>query len=61
MLRSPKAKLNLEDPAVSVPGHGEVLMRLRACGICRGDLMVQNGDFPSEHPEDVYALNTIVC
>ena len=46
ILRSPKTKIDFEDRAVPVPGHGEVLIRVRACGICHGDLMVQNGDFP---------------
>ena len=46
ILRGPKNKLEFEDRAVPVPGHGEVLIRVRACGICHGDLMVQNGDFP---------------
>ena len=46
ILRGPKNKLEFENRAVPVPGHGEVLIRVRACGICHGDLMVQNGDFP---------------
>jgi len=46
VLRRAKEKLELEDRALPVPGHGEVLIRIRACGICHGDLMVQNGDFP---------------
>jgi len=46
VLRRAKGRIELEDRAVPVPGHGEVLIRIRACGICHGDLMVQNGDFP---------------
>jgi propanol-preferring alcohol dehydrogenase len=46
VLRSPKGKIEFEDRARPVPGNGEVLIRVRACGICHGDLMVQNGDFP---------------
>jgi D-arabinose 1-dehydrogenase-like Zn-dependent alcohol dehydrogenase len=46
VLRRAKERLEFEDRAVPVPGHGEVLIRIRACGICQGDLMVQTGDFP---------------
>jgi len=46
VLREPKGKLQIEERAVPIPGHGEVLIRVRACGVCHGDLMVQNGDFP---------------
>jgi alcohol dehydrogenase, propanol-preferring len=46
ILRGPKTKVDFEDRAVPVPGHGEVLIRVHACGLCHGDLMVQNGDFP---------------
>lgn len=46
VLRGPKQRLEIEDRKVPVPGHGEVLLRVHACGVCHGDLMVQNGDFP---------------
>ena len=29
-----------------MPGHGEVLIRVHVCGVCHGDLMVRNGEFP---------------
>lgn len=29
-----------------VPGHGEVLLRVRACGVCRTDLHIAEGDLP---------------
>lgn len=46
VLRSPKQKVEFEERTVPVPGQGEILIRIRACGVCHGDLMVQNGDFP---------------
>jgi len=45
ILKEPKGNLQIEDRAVPTPGHGEVLIRVHACGVCHGDLMVRNGDF----------------
>jgi len=44
--RTAKHKLELEDRPIPRPGPGEVLIRVHACGVCHGDLMVQNGEFP---------------
>jgi len=41
------APLTLEDVPAPVPGQDEVLLRVRACGICRTDLHVVEGDLPS--------------
>jgi propanol-preferring alcohol dehydrogenase len=38
--------LRLEDVPVPVPGPDEVLVRVRACGICRTDLHVVEGELP---------------
>lgn len=38
--------LVLEDRAVPAPGPGEVLVRVAACGVCRTDLHVVEGDLP---------------
>ena len=40
------APLVLADRAVPSPGSGEVLVRVTACGICRTDLHVVEGDLP---------------
>ncbi len=40
-LREP---LRLEDVAEPEPGPGQVLLRVRACGVCRTDLHVVDGD-----------------
>jgi alcohol dehydrogenase, propanol-preferring len=36
----------MEERARPTPGRGEVLIRVRACGVCHGDLMLQLGQFP---------------
>jgi alcohol dehydrogenase, propanol-preferring len=41
-----RAPLRLEEVAPPVPGPGEVLVRVRVCGICRTDLHVVEGDLP---------------
>ena len=44
ILKEPKGRLKIEERAVPTPGKGEVLIRVHACGVCHGDLMVRNGD-----------------
>jgi propanol-preferring alcohol dehydrogenase len=39
--------LRLEDVPVPEPGSGEVLVRIRACGVCRTDLHVIEGELPA--------------
>jgi len=41
-----RAPLRLEAVARPVPGPGEVLVRVVACGVCRTDLHVVEGDLP---------------
>ena len=41
--RSPLRSAELPDPQ---PGPGQVLVRVRACGVCRTDLHVVDGDLP---------------
>ena len=43
--------LELVTRDVPEPGPGEVLLRVRACGVCRTDLHVAEGDLPSRLPE----------
>ncbi len=40
------APLRLLDVPKPTPGHGEVLVRVRACGVCRTDLHVIEGELP---------------
>jgi len=38
------------DTPVPVPGPGELLLRVLACGVCRTDLHVTEGDLPVHRP-----------
>jgi len=38
--------LDLESTAIPEPGPTELLLRVRACGVCRTDLHVSEGDLP---------------
>ncbi len=42
--------LVLRELPVPVPGPGEVLIRVRSCGVCRTDLHVVEGDLPGVVP-----------
>jgi alcohol dehydrogenase, propanol-preferring len=46
VLRETRGTLQILDRPVPVPGPGEVLVKVHACGVCHGDLMVRNGAFP---------------
>jgi len=36
--------LSLEDIAIPTPGHGHVLLKVHACGVCRTDLHIVDGE-----------------
>jgi propanol-preferring alcohol dehydrogenase len=42
--------LRLRDTAVPEPAAGELLLRVLACGVCRTDLHVTEGDLPPHRP-----------
>ncbi|MFJ6084781.1 zinc-binding alcohol dehydrogenase family protein [Streptomyces sp. NPDC092369] len=42
--------LRLVEKAVPVPGADELLVHVRACGVCRTDLHVTEGDLPVHRP-----------
>lgn len=42
--------LRIEDVPNPVIREGYVLLRVRACGVCRTDLHIVEGDLPSLHP-----------
>ncbi len=42
--------LRLVEKPVPVPGADELLVRVRACGVCRTDLHVAEGDLPVHRP-----------
>lgn len=48
-LRAPGTALESVDRPVPTPGPDQVLIRVRACGVCRTDLHVVDGELP--HPK----------
>jgi len=44
VLRSSPGGLSLEERPIPVPGPGEVLIRVEACGVCRTDLHILDGE-----------------
>jgi propanol-preferring alcohol dehydrogenase len=47
VLKQPKTALVLEEVPKPKPQENELLIRVKACGVCRTDLHVQEGDLPS--------------
>ena len=45
-LFAPGRRLELVDTEPAVPAAGEVLVRVRACGVCRTDLHIVDGELP---------------
>jgi propanol-preferring alcohol dehydrogenase len=46
LLDNPGRPLRLADVLPGAPGPGEVLVRVAACGVCRTDLHICDGDLP---------------
>ena len=46
VLTGPRTPLRLEELADPVPGAGEVRVKVSACGVCRTDLHVVDGELP---------------
>ncbi len=42
--------LRIEDVPRPEPGPGQVLLRVLACGVCRTDLHIVEGELPAKHP-----------
>jgi alcohol dehydrogenase, propanol-preferring len=49
VLDAPRKPLRLEQRPVPAPGPGQILLRVRACGVCRTDLHILDGEL--EHPK----------
>src|SRR3989442_8764431 len=47
LLDAPGRPLRLADLPRPEPGPGQVLLSVRACGVCRTDLHVADGDLPN--------------
>jgi len=48
--RAPHAGLTAVERVVPMPGPGEVLIEVAACGVCRTDLHVLDGEIPARYP-----------
>ena len=46
VINAPNAEVRIQERERPSPGRGEVLIRVHACGVCHGDLMLQLGQFP---------------
>ena len=46
VIRKAGGGVEMEDRDRPAPGPDEVLIRVHACGVCHGDLMVRDGHFP---------------
>ncbi|MFO0807746.1 MAG: zinc-dependent alcohol dehydrogenase family protein [Gemmataceae bacterium] len=46
----PRQPLSADDVPVPEPGPEQLLVRIRACGVCRTDLHVVDGDLPNPRP-----------
>src|SRR5262245_22470934 len=44
------APLSVEDAELAAPGHGEVLVEVKAAGVCHSDLHAISGDWPMRVP-----------
>ncbi len=49
VLDAPLARLRLDELPDPEPARGQVLLRVLACGICRTDLHIVDGDVPAGH------------
>ena len=46
VINAPNTEVRIEERDRPSAGGGEVLIRVHACGVCHGDLMLQLGQFP---------------
>lgn len=49
--KSSSRHLTIEDVPKPVPAPGQVLLRVRGCGVCRTDLHIVEGELPELHPQ----------
>jgi len=46
VIKEPRGRPEMEERDRPKPGPDDVLIRVQACGVCHGDLMVRDGHFP---------------
>jgi propanol-preferring alcohol dehydrogenase len=49
VLKHPKRPLELQELPIPRPGPGQVLIEISACGVCRTDLHIVDGELPHPH------------
>ncbi len=59
VLRAPGRALELDQRPVPAPERGELLLRVRACGVCRTDLHLVDGELPEPTLPVVPALDDL--
>ncbi len=59
VLERSSGALRVVERPLPVPGAGEVLLRVRACGVCRTDLHIVDGDLPA-HADPIVPGHQIV-
>src|SRR5262245_7156838 len=47
VLDRPGAALTMREGPLPIPGAGEILVEVKACGVCRTDLHVVDGELPN--------------
>ena len=47
VLETPRTPLRMAEVPTPTPGPGQVLLHVRACGVCRTDLHIVDGELPS--------------
>jgi propanol-preferring alcohol dehydrogenase len=47
ILNRPGQRLTMRERRVPQPGNGEILAEVKACGVCRTDLHVVDGELPN--------------
>ncbi|KQN00134.1 geraniol dehydrogenase [Sphingobium sp. Leaf26] len=50
VVEKPGAPFQIERLEIDPPGPGQVLVRIRACGICHTDMVMRDGDLPIPFP-----------
>src|SRR3954468_8012546 len=50
VLHEPGRPLVAEDRPMPQPGAGQLLLKVKACGVCRTDLHVVDGELPNPKP-----------
>ena len=50
VLHEPGRPLVAEDRPIPQPAAGQILLKVKACGVCRTDLHVVDGELPNPKP-----------